>query len=44
MARTLTLAVARPLPDPVELLRGVIVIGCALALIAAGQPLPVLSL
>ena len=40
MAKALTLAAAHPLFDPVELLRGVLVIGCALSLILAGQALP----
>ena len=40
MAKAFALASAHPLFDPVELLRGVIVIGCALSLILAGQALP----
>lgn len=44
MARTLALAVRRPLPDLVEPLRQVLVLGCALALVLAGQALPVLGL
>ncbi len=44
MARTLALAVRRPLPDLVEPLRQVLVLGCALALILAGQALPALGL
>ena len=35
MARTLALAVRRPLPDLVEPLRQVLVLGCALALVLA---------
>lgn len=44
MARTLALAVRRPLPDLVEPLRQVLVLGCALALVLAGQALPSLGL
>ena len=40
MAKALALVAARPLPDFAELLRSVVVIGCALSLILAGQPLP----
>jgi hypothetical protein len=40
MARALILIAARPLPQAEELLRGALVIGCALALIMAGPPLP----
>ena len=40
MAKALTLIAARPLPQAEELLRGALVIGCALALILAGSPLP----
>jgi len=36
MAKVFPLIAARPLVDPVELLRGAVVIGCALALIFAG--------
>jgi hypothetical protein len=44
MARVLALAAARPLPDAAELLRQFLVIGCAAALIAAGQFVPALGL
>jgi len=44
MARALALAVRRPLPDLVEPLRQVLVLGCALALILAGQAWPALGL
>ena len=44
MARVLALAASRPLPDAAELLRQLLVIGCAAALIAAGQSLPALGL
>lgn len=44
MARALALAVRRPLPDLVEPLRQVLVLGCALALILADQALPGLGL
>ena len=40
MAKALTLVAAYPLFDPLELLRGLLVIGCALSLILAGQALP----
>ena len=40
MAQALASVFVRPLPDAVELLRGAVVIGCALALIFAGQALP----
>lgn len=40
MAKALTHIIAHPLFDSIELLRGVIVIGCALSLIFAGQALP----
>ena len=40
MAKAVALATAHPLFDPLELLRGVIVIGCAVSLIFAGQALP----
>ena len=40
MAKALALVAARPLPDFAELLRSVMVIGCALSLILAGQALP----
>jgi hypothetical protein len=40
MAQALTLRLSRPLPDPAELLRSGLVIGCALALILAGPFLP----
>ena len=40
MAKALALAVAHPLWDPLELLRGALVIGCALSLILAGSALP----
>jgi hypothetical protein len=39
MAQALALAVTVRLPR-IDVLRGAIVCGCALALIAAGQPLP----
>lgn len=45
MAKALALAANRiVLPAPAEMLRTAIVCGCALALIAAGQALPVLGL
>jgi hypothetical protein len=44
MARVLALAVTRPLPNAAEFLRQMLVLGCAAALIAADQALPVLSL
>jgi hypothetical protein len=40
MAQALASVLIRPLPDAAELLRGVVVIGCALALILAGPALP----
>ncbi len=40
MVKALALVNAHTLFDPVELLRGAIVIGCALSLILAGQALP----
>ncbi len=40
MAQALALRFVRPLPNPVEVLRGSIVIGCALALILAGPAIP----
>ena len=40
MAKALALVAAHPLPDFAELLRRVLVIGCALSLILAGQALP----
>ena len=40
MAQALALRFVRPLPDPAELLRSGLVIGCALALILAGQAWP----
>ncbi|MEQ1494805.1 MAG: hypothetical protein ABL912_03475 [Novosphingobium sp.] len=44
MARALAHAVRQPLPDAAELLRLLLVTGCAAALIAAGQALPALGL
>ncbi len=40
MAKALALAAAHPLFDPLELLRGMLVIGCALALILVGPAQP----
>lgn len=40
MAQAIALRLSRPLPDPVEVLRSGLVIGCALALILAGQAWP----
>ena len=40
MVQALALRMVRPLPDPVELLRGAMVIGCALTLILAGPAVP----
>ena len=40
MTKALTLAAAYPLFDPLELLRAMLVIGCALSLILAGPALP----
>ena len=40
MAQAFAFVIVRPLPDAAELLRGAAVIGCALALIFAGQALP----
>lgn len=40
MARVIAFVIARPLIDPTELVRGSLVIGCALALILAGPFLP----
>ncbi|WP_309622080.1 hypothetical protein [Novosphingobium sp.] len=40
MAKALAFVTARPLPQLEELLRPVLVIGCALALILAGSPFP----
>ena len=40
MAKALALVAARPLPDFAELLRSVMVIGCAFSLILAGPALP----
>ena len=40
MAQALALRFAGPLPNPAEVLRGTLVIGCALALILAGPALP----
>jgi hypothetical protein len=40
MAKALALATVQPLFDPVEVLRCVFVVGCALSLILAGQALP----
>ena len=40
MAQTIAHALARPLPNPADVLRGGLVIGCALALILAGPFLP----
>lgn len=42
MARALALAVRPIRPDAAEWLRVAVVAGCALALILAGQPLPIL--
>jgi|GEM_PF-3280279 len=36
MAKVIAYVIARPLIDPAELVRGSLVIGCALALILAG--------
>ena len=44
MARALALMTPRPLADPAELLRMAVVIGSAMALIAARQPFPLLGL
>jgi hypothetical protein len=44
MARALALAAHRPLPNAVEFLRQMLVLGCAAALIGADQALPILSL
>ena len=40
MARALALAISRPQLDPIEALRGALVMGCALALILGGPALP----
>ena len=40
MAHALASVLVRPLPDAAEVLRGIVVIGCALALILAGPALP----
>ena len=40
MTKALTRIAAQPLPRAEDLLRGALVIGCALALIFAGQPFP----
>ena len=40
MVQALALRLVRPLPQPAEVLRGAMVIGCALALILAGPALP----
>lgn len=40
MARFITLATAPLSPAPLDVLRSLIVCGCALVLIAAGQALP----
>lgn len=42
MAKTIALGRIRESQARLELLRGLIVCGCALALIAAGRPLPFL--
>lgn len=44
MVRAIALVLPRPLADPAELLRLAMVTGCALALIAARQPWPLLGL
>ena len=44
MARAFAFMTNRPVAAPAELLRAAIVTGCALALIAARQPWPLLSL
>lgn len=40
MARVIAYVIARPLVEPAELVRGSLVIACALALILAGPSLP----
>ena len=40
MAQAIAHAFVRPLPDAADVLRGAVVIGCALALILAGPFLP----
>ena len=40
MAHALASVLVRPIPDAAEVLRGIVVIGCALALILAGPAVP----